>query len=183
MIGFILLVVVIIVAFYMRGETVPLEKFPNGENLMPWSPFIRSKVESTKRTDLDLYRKRYRVMNNNESSFYHLLQKELGIDYHVFPKMRIADIVETMDGRGYYKQRNQILPKHVDFVVCNQRLEPVLAIEVDGKSHTASSVVERDIMVNAIFEHVGIPLKRVPVGSDFQSQITEMASSIKKSVQ
>lgn len=72
--------------------------------------------------DLSLYQMRYRLMNNSESSFYYLLLKHLPEGFQVFPKMRIADIIKTKNGKGYYKQRNKILPKHVDFVVCDKNL-------------------------------------------------------------
>ena len=37
------------------------------------------------------------------------------------------------------KRRNQILPKHVDFLICNDRMTPLLAIELDGGSHNKPS--------------------------------------------
>jgi hypothetical protein len=88
--------------------------------------------------------------------------------------MRIADIIETKSGRGYYKQRNKILPKHIDFLICDPDLKPVCAIEIDGSSHDAPERRERDELVNYIFKSVGIYLKRVQVGEDFNAVCEHM---------
>lgn len=130
--------------------------------------------------DPSMYQLRYRVMNNSESSFFHLLQKHLPDGYHAFPKMRIADVVKTKNGKGYYKQRNKILPKHIDFVVCDQNLKPLYAIEIDGKSHDNPERQERDKLVDYIFESIHLPLKRVRVGSDFEAIASEMAQKLKQ---
>lgn len=130
-------------------------------------------VTETKENEF-LYKKRYRVMNDSESSFFHLLQKHIPTGHYIFPKMRIADIIETRSGKGYYKQRNKILPKHVDFVVCNEKLEPVVAIEIDGKSHNQSDRMERDRQVDEIFKSVSLPLEHVKVGVDFESRCKEI---------
>src|SRR3989339_112268 len=58
-----------------------------------------------------IYKKRESVMNKSESAFFFELQKQLPNGYHIFPKMRIADIIETESGKGYYKLRDKILPK------------------------------------------------------------------------
>jgi len=132
------------------------------------SSFVLTKpVRRLPDVDVSMYQKRYRLMTNSESSFFHLAQKSLPEGYHIFPKMRIADIIETKNGNGYYKQRNKILPKHVDFVICDKNLRTVCAIEIDGKSHDTQKMRERDELVEYIFKYVGIPLKRVRVGEDF----------------
>ncbi len=124
--------------------------------------------------DVSMYKKRYRLMNNSESSFFHVAKKSLPEGYFIFPKMRIADIIETKNGKGYYKQRNKILPKHVDFVVCDKELRTMCAIEIDGKSHNNPKKIERDELVEYIFESVGIPLVRVQVGGSFEKVCNEM---------
>lgn len=130
--------------------------------------------------DPNMYQVRYRLMNNSEASFYHLLLKHLPEGFHAFPKMRIADIIKTKDGKGYYRQRNKILPKHVDFVICDSNLKPVCAIEIDGKSHDNPERQDRDDLIEYIFEGVHLPLKRIRVGSSFESAITEIVEILKR---
>lgn len=75
--------------------------------------------------------------------------------------MRIADILETIKGKGYYKRRDLVLPKHVDFLICDRNFKPVLAIELDGKSHQRKDRIERDILIDQIFEDVDLKLERI----------------------
>lgn len=122
------------------------------------------------------YKKRRCLMNSSEYTLYQILAKKLPEGFYLFPKMRIADIIETTNGSGYYKKRNKILPKHVDFVVCNNRLEPVLAIELDGGSHNRLDRVERDKEVDAVFLKAGMEIQHIKVGSDFYSEATSIVA-------
>ena len=107
-------------------------------------------------------------MNSSEGVFFTMLVKELPENYYVFPKMRIADIIETEGGYGYTFRRNKILPKHIDFLVCDSRFKPVIAIELDGKSHNKHDRIVRDEFVDKLFEDCKIKLLRVNVGGDFK---------------
>lgn len=108
------------------------------------------------------------VMNSSEGTFFTMLVKDLPENYYVFPKMRIADIIETEGGYGYTYRRNKILPKHIDFLVCDSSFKPVIAIELDGKSHNKHDRVIRDEFVDKLFEDCKIKLLRVNVGGDFK---------------
>ncbi len=114
------------------------------------------------------YHVRETVMNSSEGTFFSMLVKELPENYYVFPKMRIADIIETEGGYGYTYRRNKILPKHIDYLVCNSKFKPVIAIELDGKSHNKHDRVVRDEFVDKLFEDCKIKLLRVNVGGDFK---------------
>ena len=125
------------------------------------------------------YRARSSVLTRSEAAFFDEMIRQLPNGYHVFPKMRVADILETTArGKDYYRQRNKILPKHIDFVVCNKYFKPVMAIEVNGNSHRYAKTKESDSLKKEIFEIVGIPLKMVPVGSSFASAIQEMVECV-----
>lgn len=145
-------------------------------------PLTRMETFAKKFPDVDasLYQMRFKVMNNSEASFFHLIQKYLPEGHHVFPKMRIADVIKTKNSKGYYKQRNRILPKHIDFLVCDQDLKPLYAVEIDGRSHDNPERQERDELVDYIFESINLPLKRVRVGSDFEAIVSEMAQVLKQ---
>ena len=106
------------------------------------------------------------------------MQKQLPQGYLAFPKMRIADILRIRDGAGYYKRRNQILPKHVDFIVCNPDFKPVVAIEVNGSSHRNNNRIKSDEVKKKVFSDAGLPLVSVQVGSDFNQAIQEIVKSI-----
>lgn len=130
-------------------------------------------------TEVGQYRARDSVFTRSEAAFFGELIRQLPDGYHVFPKMRVADVLETTArGRDYYRQRNKILPKHIDFMVCNQYFKPVVAIEVNGSSHRRARVQESDDLKKEIFEMVGIPLKTVPVGSSFASAVQEVVKYV-----
>lgn len=128
------------------------------------------------------YRKRWVFMNNSEATFFHMFMKVLPPDFYIFPKTRVADIIETTDGNGYYHRRNKILSRHVDFLVCSPKLEPIMAIEIDGSSHNSPDRIERDHEMDGIFESVKIPLKHVQVGSDFDSACNDFVTFLKSTI-
>lgn len=124
-----------------------------------------------------IYKKRTSVMNSSESAFFFELQKQLPHGYYIFPKMRIADVIETINGRGYYHMRNSILPKHIDFLICDSYFKPIVAIEVNGGYHNSPSQQEKDSLKREIFKGAGLILETVNVGSDFSQSISRIKSS------
>jgi hypothetical protein len=65
---------------------------------------------------------------------------------------------------------NQILGKHVDFLLCNSdSLSPILCIELDDKSHELPDHQESDNFKNKLFELIGLPLLRVKLQKGYSS--------------
>jgi hypothetical protein len=124
------------------------------------------------------YQIRFRVMNNSEEAFFHELQKQLPRDFYVFPKVRIADILKTIDGQKYYVSRNKILPRHVDFLICDLQFKPRMAIEINGGSHHSAKVIESDALKKKIFGELNFPLRVVNVGETFASVVQEIVSTL-----
>lgn len=123
-----------------------------------------------------MYRKRVSVMNKSEQAFFFELQKQLPPSYHIFPNMRIADFIDAVDGKGFYNRRNKILPKHVDFLICDTYFKPLIAIEVNGSSHRRADRIERDELVRKIFEDAKLPLEFVEVGTSFEKSVARVKS-------
>jgi len=117
-------------------------------------------------------------MNRSEQAFFYELQKQLPNGYHIFPNMRIADFIDAVDGPGFYYRRNRILPKHIDFLVCDHYFRPVVAIEVNGSSHRRPDRIDRDEQVKQIFEDAKLPLEFVNVGTNFAENIARIKTSI-----
>lgn len=113
-------------------------------------------------------------MNRSESAFFFELQKQLPHGYYIFPKMRIADIIETVSGKGYYHMRNGILPRHIDFLVCDSYFKPIVAIEVNGGYHNNPTQQVKDEAKKEIFKNAGLEFEVVNVGSDFSYSITRI---------
>lgn len=144
-------------------------------------PYLKgSRIDSRRGS---FYKKRFSVMNKTESAFFFELERQLPQGYHIFPKMRIADIIETKSGRGYYHMRNSVLPKHIDFLICDSYFEPVVAIEVNGGYHDSPRQQQKDSIKKRIFEDAGLAFETVEVGTNFSQSITKIKTNLYAPVQ
>ena len=116
------------------------------------------------------YRKSKSLFSYREQVFYRALVGAVKDEYGIFAKVRMADFVflvnEPVDRKSHL---NQILCKHVDFLLCaREELKPVLAIELDDSSHR--SKYDRhvsDEFKMATFEAIGLPLLRVELQQQY----------------
>ena len=101
-----------------------------------------------------------------ERSFFGVLRQAVGSDYHLFAKVRLADIVRPVRSpsrSGRQLAFNRITGKHVVFVLCDmERLRIVGVIELDDSSHATFERGFRDALVDSALADAGIPVLRVP---------------------
>ncbi len=98
-----------------------------------------------------------------ERSFFGVLEQALGLDYKVFCKVRIADLIKPENGVGRQIAFNRIARKHVDFVVCNAKdLSVIGVIELDDISLNQDSSQKQDAFIDRAFASAGIPITRFP---------------------
>lgn len=124
------------------------------------------------------YRAKKYFFSRSEQEFFRVLNESIDQSrYVVFPKVRLADFVEvTARGREYWKWWNKIKSKHIDFLVWDIKEQKIaLAIELDGKSHKSEKMQRRDEFVEKMYEKIGIRLERVYVGSDFLTEVKNLA--------
>ncbi len=117
------------------------------------------------------YRKEKSLFTFQERKFYERLVEEIGNEYQVFAKVRMADVVwlanEPVD-RKYHN--NQIQCKHFDFVLCDKALlEPAVVLELDDSSHDKFNRQESDEFKQKVCEMVGLRLVRVKVQQSYSS--------------
>lgn len=119
-------------------------------------------------------RRKY-LLTRAEKSFYNILRQVVA-PHSVHPKVRLADLVEA-DERHLLRKSNfdHIKSKHIDFVICDAALSPIIAVELDDLSHQRPDRVARDRGVNRILEIASLPILRVPVrrtydGADIAKQ-------------
>ena len=122
------------------------------------------------------YIKKPSVMSRSESAFFFELQKQLPSDFHIFPKMRIADVLDIPNGHDYYRMRNKALPKHIDFLISDKYFKPIVAIEINGSSHNSFKQQQADRIKNEMFKDSGLPLETVNVGTNFADSISRIKS-------
>lgn len=108
------------------------------------------------------------LLTKNEMEFYETLKKVIKEDLIIFSMVRLADIFSIDKGKEYQSALNRINSRHVDFLLCHKdTLKPVVAIELDDKSHERSDRIKRDEFVNQLFESAGLPLLRYPSKSRY----------------
>ncbi|MDR2531364.1 MAG: DUF2726 domain-containing protein [Oscillospiraceae bacterium] len=73
--------------------------------------------------------------------FYHaLFPIAYALGLTIFTKMRIADLVYIPKNHPeFIRWFNYIRSKHVDFILCNAELKPVLIIEIDDNTHNCEN--------------------------------------------
>jgi hypothetical protein len=108
------------------------------------------------------YIKKDALFSPAERSLYGVLEQAVGTDYRIFGKIRVADLVEVKRNpkHGAWQSAfNKISSKHFDFVLCtNDDLRPLLAIELNDKSHQQRSRQERDSFLAGVCNEIGLPL-------------------------
>ncbi|MFS1539759.1 MAG: DUF2726 domain-containing protein [Candidatus Phlomobacter fragariae] len=110
------------------------------------------------------------LMTKAELAFYQVLCDAVDGKYLVMAKVRMADIIVVKKGtKNYMALFGKIKSKHIDYLLCESlTLKPVLAIELDDKSHQKNKRVERDKFVKEVFSQVSLPILRQPCRSLYE---------------
>ena len=101
-----------------------------------------------------------------EHSFFMVLKTVVADSALVSIKVGLGDLfyAASKEPGKYRIFTNKIDRKHVDFLLCDPKtVQPILAIELDDKSHQRSDRQARDEFVEKVFEAARLPLVRVPV--------------------
>ena len=113
------------------------------------------------RFDLPYAKKKY-FFSAAERSFYEVLRRIVPT-YTVFAKVRLADLIYVTKGTGAWRQHfNRISAKHLDFVLCDAKLAPIVAIELDDSSHDEEDRQSRDDFVDTALAAAAVPIVRIP---------------------
>lgn len=120
------------------------------------------------------YSARHRFFSRSEGLLYMSLREALASRYLIFPKVRLADICADPQDQGAL---NRIWSKHVDFVLCEPTTFRIMvAIELDGWSHSLPKQIASDQFKDDLFERIGVPLIRYKAQS--LPNAVELARSI-----
>lgn len=145
---------------------------PKNKNSRNTSNLSYQKTDLTKET-LPFYKKAY-LLTNTEKKFYFVLSEILGNDYLIFSKVRIADLVylpRGINNSDFYHYQNKVQSKHVDFVLCDkENIKPLLVIELDDSSHLRPDRIDRDLLVDRIFENAKLPIKHIGVSQNYNKE-------------
>ncbi|MCL2087762.1 MAG: DUF2726 domain-containing protein [Oscillospiraceae bacterium] len=149
-----------------KADTIPEKTTETPKFEVPMLDIIDNDmvvVESPNVNKTYPYRLTETVFTDKEAVFYHsLLPIATKYGLTVFTKMRVADLVWIPKNHPErIKWFNHISAKHIDFVLCNAKLTPVLLIELDDKTHDYASNKERDEFKNNVFLQLNMPMLRV----------------------
>ena len=123
---------------------------------------VRGRSHSQGRTPWPYRRKDY-LLTRAERAFFAALQEASGGRYLICAKVRLEDLLWLPKGTvGRQPFRNRVRSRHVDFVLCRpEDIRPMLAIELDDRSHDAEDRKARDTFVNDALADAGLPILRV----------------------
>ena len=108
------------------------------------------------------YQKRWMFTYNEKDAYYKLKKIADELNMIVFSKVRLLDLLEPVKGNPKYKTYfYKIQAKHVDFVLCDQKLVAKYIIELDDNSHDAEKRKERDNFVDEVVTSVGYKIIHV----------------------
>lgn len=145
-----------------------------------WIAYIMSK-NFVMKTDRPKKQYKYfikrKIMTDREAIFYEKLVKVCGDSIVVFPQIHLSSLFSHyVKGQSFASAFKKINGKSVDFVLCRKAdLKPILAIELDDRSHSKSDRAVRDKFVEELFINANFPLLR------FQS-VTIQQDALKREI-
>jgi len=123
--------------------------------------------------------KRY-FFTRSERALFESLQDVLPEGHWVFPKVRLADLVDIDAKRGEYMSAfGRVSQKHLDFVVFDNDLNLRVVVELDGKSHQRARQQESDRAKEQVLAAIGLELIRFKVGHKWDlSRVREAVGAV-----
>lgn len=108
------------------------------------------------------YRRRPHLVSKGERAFWFPLYQAVKGRYRIFCKVRLQDVVSAPDESGERYWFRRIQGYHVDFVLCDPATTaPLLAIELDDRSHDSPKALDRDRFKDEVLAAGGVPVYRV----------------------
>ena len=103
------------------------------------------------------------VCSECELAFLSVLESIVPEEMRVLCKVRVADVIDAFGG-----DFRAVSQKHFDFVICTaDSFMPLLAIELDDKSHLTAAAQRSDAVKNEICGRAGLPILRVPARASY----------------
>lgn len=117
------------------------------------------------------YAKKKFLLTRAEHECYDALKTAVGTEYHIFPQVHLTAFVDNkVVGQNWKAAFRHINQKSVDFLLCDKaNIGPVLAIELDDRTHERPDRIERDTEVERILHEAEVPLLRIRNNSGFNS--------------
>lgn len=126
------------------------------------------------------YTKKKFLISRAEHEFYVALVEAVGGEFYIFAQVHLPTLLDhKVKGQNWQGAFSHINRKSVDFVLCDKSyISPILAIELDDKSHLSEDRQQRDGEIERILSEAGMPLLRIENHGSFSS--SDLAISIKQ---
>lgn len=132
----------------------------------------RKKRRRKKTTQVD-YRVGRPLLSETEKRFYAVLKSIAPEDVLVFPKVRVADVLQPNASTGseaWQLARKRISIKHFDFIVCDKSsLEVRFVVELDRVIPPSNETVSRTNFLHKICNEAGLSIKKIRVSQIYNT--------------
>jgi len=109
------------------------------------------------------YSKKKFFFSTAERSFYEIL-RQIAPNHTIFAKVRLRDLISVSNGsKTWQTDDSPIQSKHLDFLICDATLAPVVAIEFDDLAHGRANRQVRDQHVDGASAATAVPIVRIPL--------------------
>ena len=105
------------------------------------------------------FRRRTLLFSKAERSFYQVLRSVVP-DHMIFVKVKLTDLVCSKQRQSLWDYFTPINRKHIDFVVCDPTLAPVVAIELEKLNHYGGTSAAD--LLNSALGSTSLPVVHVP---------------------
>jgi Protein of unknown function (DUF2726) len=103
-----------------------------------------------------------RLMNLSEEKTNAVLRPLTeGWGAHTFPKVRLADVLPIEKSGIDDEAFRFALQAHFDFIVTDDDLKPLFAVEFDGDFHQSELQQRRDALKDRLCQHFRLPILRI----------------------
>lgn len=100
------------------------------------------------------------VMTPVEQKFYWYL-KQVYPQYHILAQVQLCRVIRSPRGKNEYKWLNKIWRMSLDYVILDESLNTLLAVELDDRSHLAAKRLEADQRKTKALQAAGVRLVRI----------------------
>lgn len=108
------------------------------------------------------------LLTKAEYSFYIKLKEECDKNnLLICPKVRMEDFINVTDQKNYTKYRGYIKSRHIDFIICDNKLHIKAGIELDDNTHKKEKIKQIDELKEKIFKQISLPLFRIKMSDGY----------------
>lgn len=183
MISWIIVILVILVGDYAikkynSNNQIRYDKNQMKKNADNYADMLNHEtVPNEEKVSIDLSKSPFLMTNSlltkAEMNFYNILKICIDDNKIICPKVRMLDVLWTktyhVDNKIAYL--NKVNRKHFDFIIADKEtLKPLIAIELDDKSHEEDERKERDEFVDKLFLNLKFPVLHIKVGYTYDAE-------------